>query len=160
MILFDFSKKVDITNWRVIDDVVMGGKSNGNFYINEEENAVFTGEISLDNNGGFSSVRYNFDTVDIGKYTKIVLLIKGDGKKYQFRVKTSKNDYFSYITEFKTTKEWKKIEINLSSLYPAFRGRKLRMENYPSEKMEEIAFLIGNKKAENFRLEIDKITFE
>ena len=45
-------------------------------------------------------------------------------------------------------------------MYPAFRGRKLNIENYQGEKMQEIAFLIGNKKNENFRLEIDKIEIQ
>ena len=39
--------------WQVIDDGVMGGRSKGNFAINEEGNAVFEGTVSLDNNGGF-----------------------------------------------------------------------------------------------------------
>lgn len=36
----------------------MGGKSSGDFYINESGNGVFEGFVSLANNGGFSSVRY------------------------------------------------------------------------------------------------------
>ncbi|WP_286938426.1 MULTISPECIES: hypothetical protein [unclassified Algoriphagus] len=39
----------------------------------------------------------------------------------------------------------------------AFRGRDLNMENFPGDQVEEIAFLIGNKKAESFKLEIDYI---
>jgi NADH dehydrogenase [ubiquinone] 1 alpha subcomplex assembly factor 1 len=34
------------------------------------------------------------------------------------------------------------------------------MENYPGEQMEMIAFLIGNKKAEPFKLEIDSIVLK
>jgi NADH dehydrogenase [ubiquinone] 1 alpha subcomplex assembly factor 1 len=40
-------------------------------------------------------------------------------------------------------------------MYPAFRGRALSIGNFGSESIEEIAFLIGNKTAENFKLEID-----
>ena len=42
-------------------------------------------------------------------------------------------------------------------MYPAFRGRKLNIGNYPGKQMEMIAFLIGNKNAESFILEIDSI---
>ena len=45
-------------------------------------------------------------------------------------------------------------------MYPAFRGRKLQMNNFSSESIQELAFLIGNKKAQNFKLEIDKIYLE
>jgi len=56
--IFEFSKQSNISSWRVVDDVVMGGVSSGNFEINEEGNGLYTGKISLDNNGGFSSLRY------------------------------------------------------------------------------------------------------
>jgi NADH dehydrogenase [ubiquinone] 1 alpha subcomplex assembly factor 1 len=40
---------------------------------------------------------------------------------------------------------------------PGFRGMKPNIPDYPGKQMEEISFLIANKKAESFRLEIDKI---
>ena len=61
MILFDFNIKSDISNWKVVDDVVMGGRSNGNFELNKNGYGVFSGNVSLENNGGFSSLRYRFD---------------------------------------------------------------------------------------------------
>ncbi len=45
-------------------------------------------------------------------------------------------------------------------MYPAFRGRTLNMDNLKPNKIEEIAILIGNKKAEKFRLEIDSISLQ
>ena len=83
--------------------------------------------------------------------------MKGDGKRYQFRVKTSSYDRASYITHFQTSGEWETVEISLADMYPAFRGMKLNRPNFSGEKMEHIAFLISNKQAEIFRLEIDKI---
>lgn len=157
MILFDFKKDSVLTNWRVIDDVVMGGRSNGSLDINSEGNAVFRGVISTENNGGFSSIRYQFERREIAPYKKISIRLKGDGKAYQFRVKSTKSQRHNYIFPFETTGEWETIEIQLSEMTPAFRGRKLEMLNYNGEIIEEIAFLIGNKKAESFSLEIDKI---
>ena len=159
-IIFDFNEKADITNWKIVDDVVMGGRSSGKFYLNEEGNGVFEGSISLKNNGGFSSLRYRFDALSTTSSSKIILKVKGDGKRYQFRVKDKSSNYYSYITSFDSTTGFKTIEINLSDMYPGFRGRKLDSPNYNSESIEEIAILIGNKKEENFKLEIDSITFE
>jgi len=45
-------------------------------------------------------------------------------------------------------------------MYPAFRGRKLELPNFSESTIEEIAFLIGNKKNEDFELLIDSITLE
>ena len=129
-ILFDFNKNSSISNWIVVDDVVMGGKSNGNFHLNKDGKGVFSGKISLDNNGGFSSVRYGFNKLNIEKFKSIVLKIKGDGKNYQFRIKHKSSDYASYITSFSSSGEWQEIEIPLNSMYPSFRGRKLDEPNF------------------------------
>lgn len=155
--IFDFSKDANISSWRVVDDVVMGGRSQGNFILNKNGNGLFSGKVSLENNGGFSSLRYRFKEIKVSSYTKVVLKVKGDGNPYQFRIKDSYRNFYSYIKTFNTSKEWELIEINLSEMYPAFRGRTLAMDNFSSEIIEEIAILIGNKKEQQFMLEIDEI---
>jgi hypothetical protein len=157
MTIFDFNTKSNSTNWRIVDDVVMGGRSNGNFKLNNSGNGEFFGMVSLENNGGFSMVQYPFETKKVDAFTKVVIRLKGDGKTYQFRIKTNNDDRHSYTTSFDTNGEWEIIEIPFNQLEPAFRGRKLDMENYPGNQMEMIAFLIGNRKAESFKLEIKSI---
>ena len=156
-IIFNFNKKSDIKNWTIVDDVVMGGKSSGTFKLNPDGHGVFQGEISLENNGGFSSLRHRFEKTQIKEHTKIIIRLKGDGKKYQFRIKSNSSDYYSYIAPFKTSGDWQDIEIPLKDMYPSFRGRKLDKPNFSNDSFEEIAFLIGNKKQEKFKLLIDKI---
>lgn len=160
MTLFNFNSKSNISNWRIVDDVVMGGQSNGNFTINEAGNGLFHGKVSLENNGGFSMVQYRFDTKDVSNYSKVLIKLKGDGKAYQFRVKSDSNDAHSYIYPFETNGEWQTIEVPFNTMYPTFRGRKLNTGNYTGKQMELIAFLIGNKKAESFILEIDSIVLK
>lgn len=157
MVIFDFNEKSSLENWYIINDNVMGGVSRSNISINEDGNAVFKGSVSLENNGGFCSVRYDFEEIDVTNFEKITFRIKGDGKKYQFRIRANRDDYYSYINYFETSGKWQTIEIPLREMYPVFRGRKLEMPDFSHKKIEEIAFLIGNKKEENFRLEIDKI---
>tara|TARA_Y100000385_G_scaffold87669_1_gene90282 strand:- start:7161 stop:7751 length:591 start_codon:yes stop_codon:yes gene_type:complete len=158
MVLFEFTKDSDLTNWAVVDDGVMGGRSAGNFSLNHEGNATFYGSVSLENNGGFSSIRSSFSEKNIDGRSKILIHLKGDGKKYQFRTKSDKYDRHSYVYIFSTTGEWETISIPLAKMEPRFRGRRLDMPNYPSKVLEEIAILVSNKKAEMFKLEIDKIT--
>lgn len=156
-IIFDFNSNSDTASWRIVDDVVMGGQSNGNFKINQEGYGEFYGNVSLENNGGFSSLRYRFSSMEVKDFKEVVLRVKGDGKKYQFRIKDSSSNYYSFISHFETNGAWQTIKIVLSDMYPAFRGRTLEMDSFSSEKIEEIAFLIGNKTAEKFNLELDKI---
>ena len=49
------------------------------------------------------------------------------------------------------------ISIPIKNMFPSFRGRKLDQANFSHDKIEEIAFLIGNKKEEDFKLMIDSI---
>ncbi|MDB4292752.1 CIA30 family protein [Maribacter sp.] len=155
--LFDFNSNSDASAWRVVDDGVMGGLSQGQFAINEAGHGFFRGEISLDNNGGFSSVRHTFEPRDVSNFSGIFIRLKGDGKAYQFRVKEETGQRFSHIADIKTNGEWETIRIEFSEMYPAFRGRLLDLPNYTGKNMTEIAFLIGNKEVETFALEIDFI---
>ncbi len=157
LLIFNFNKDCDSSNWNVVDDRVMGGRSGGSFYVDKEGNGVFEGFVSLQNNGGFSSVKYSFKTKKTEDYHKIIIRLRGDGKRYQIRIKSNKDDQHSYIKYINTTEDWQLIEISLNEMYPTFRGRKLDLPNYPRKTLEEVAFLIGNKVAENFRLEIDSI---
>lgn len=159
-LIFDFNHNSNITGWKVIDDVVMGGRSNGKFKMDSDGNGVFFGDVSLDNNGGFSSVRYQFDKINTTKDSKVLIRLKGDGKEYQFRVKSNRNTYYSYVTIFKTTGDWENIVINLNDLYPSFRGQTLNIPNFTGNSIEEMVFLIGNKKIESFNLVLDRIDME
>ena len=156
-LVYDFSKNSNASDWVIIDDVVMGGRSNGDFSIDDDGNGVFFGKVSTENNGGFSSVRYQFDKINTISDSKILMKIKGDGKDYQIRIKDKKSNYFSYITTFQTNGNWQNISISLKDLYPSFRGQNLDLPNYNNDSFEEIVFLIGNKKNESFKLIIDKI---
>lgn len=160
IVIFDFQKNADISNWQVVDDVVMGGRSAGNFKLNDEGHGVFFGKVSLENNGGFSSVRYLFNRKNIEGYRFVKIRLKGDGNTYQFRIKTNQNDYYSYNASFDTSGEWEVIELPLALMYPSYRGRKLAMGNFPALKMSEIRFLIGNNKPQSFELLIDKLRLE
>jgi len=158
---FNSNKTIDIKNtsnnkWYVVNDNVMGGLSKGNIsYINNT--LIFKGRISLENNGGFSSIKKYPKNILVNKNNKIVLTVKGDGKTYYLRVKSKINDYYTYTIPFKTTNNWQIITLKLADFYPTFRGRKLNMDNFNKTTVQEIGFLIGNKKNEEFKIEISEI---
>ena len=156
-IIYNFNKTSNIKNWMVVDDIVMGGKSIGSFELSEEGNGIFKGHVSLENNGGFSSVKYKFSKIYIKNAKVLILRIKGDSKNYQFRLKANSLDKHSYITKFSTTGEWQEIEIPIQNMYPSFRGKKLDIPNFSEAYIEEIAFLIANKSDESFEFAIDTI---
>lgn len=160
MVISDFSEPAEFDNWVIVDDGVMGGKSEGEFKPTKEDKALFKGDVSLKNNGGFTSIRNSFDQKDISGATKAMITIKGDKKNYQFRVKEANKDRHAYKYEFETSGKWETIEIPLSEMEPTFRGMRPNYPNYEAKDLSEIGFLIANKKNESFSLEISKIWLE
>jgi hypothetical protein len=138
-IIFDFNKKADVREWIVVD-AVMGGESSSTFNLNDDGFGVFEGSISLENNGGFSSVRYRFQKIQVKEYTSIVIKLQGDGKEYQFRIKSNSGDYYSYIAPFSTSGEWQEIVIPLKDMYPSFRGRKLNQPNFSKILLKKLPY--------------------
>ena len=158
--IFYFTKSSDISPWYVVNDGVMGGLSRGSFTRTSEGHGLFQGDVSLDNNGGFTSVRYRFSPMQVKSNAKIKLRLKGDGKEYQFRIKDNSRQYYSYIITFETSSDWQDIEIPLSQMTPSFRGRTLDLPNFSEDQIEEIVFLIANKKEERFELLLDSIELQ
>lgn len=159
-VIFNGADTNSLSDWFVVNDGVMGGLSQGSLTLSNAGNIQYTGTVRLENNGGFSSLRHTFKTKEVSKYSFVVLKIKGDGKNYQFRIKSDTSQRFSYITGFKTSGSWETIKLRLDSFYPSFRGITLNQPNYPGKVMEEIAILIGNKQKQSFSLEIEKIYLE
>ncbi|QLG44021.1 CIA30 family protein [Costertonia aggregata] len=158
--LFDFSRDSDISKWVVVNDGVMGGLSQGSFKLNKKGHGEFSGYVSLENNGGFSSIRYPIKTLSTEPYSRFEIKLRGDRKNYQFRAKSQRYQRHSYISKIETNGDWQTITVKFSDMYPAFRGNILDIPNYDGRALAEIAFLIGNKKAEDFKLEIDYIRLQ
>ncbi len=156
-IIFNFSNSASIKDWQIVNDGVMGGLSDSQISLTKEGYGKFSGHVSLANNGGFASVRYLTRINIKPNKNQIVLKVKRDGKTYQFRLKSDANQPESYVKEFKTTGEWQTIQIELSEFSPQFRGRQLNMPNFNFDAIEEVRFLIANKKEEDFVLLIDTI---
>ncbi|TXE21177.1 CIA30 family protein [Psychroflexus gondwanensis] len=156
-LIYDFNSSENLENWTIVNDGVMGGLSSSTMNLNEEGHGVFTGKISLKNNGGFASVRHFTNMSNVGSYKYIILKVRGNPSTYQFRLKKERGDYYSYVNSFEVTPTWKTVKLEISAFYPTYRGRSLDLPNFNAESIEEVTFLIGNKAVEEFKLEIDKI---
>ena len=172
-ILFDFTNpKQEVKSmWGAVDDVVMGGVSQSNFQLADKQ-AIFTGYVSTDNNGGFASVRTrNFDfPLDLSDYQGIELCVKGDGKRYKFITRCegkwdgiSYNYSFDTIYDFPTT-----IQIPFTELRPVFRAKTVtEAGDFDSSKVYSLQLMLSkfeydgqlNSKFEpgNFSLAIESI---
>jgi hypothetical protein len=159
-VLFDFANPAVMRGWQVEDDGVMGGVSRGNMVHDKPGHLIFHGDVSLENNGGFSSIQNNFDSLDVSGYQHAILRLKGDGKDYRFIVESAPNARHYYVAEFGTSGDWQEIKIPLRTMYPMRRGDRLDLPDYPAETLSQVRFMIANGRAESFRLEIASIRLE
>ncbi len=148
--VYDFNSNSELSDWYVVNDGVMGGLSRGSLEINKVGNAVFSGKVSLENNGGFTSIRYPFTTRNIEGYPYLVLRVKGDGKRYQVRVKPDTSLYYSFVAYMDTKGTWETIKIPLRQMYPVFRGFRLDLPNYEGNELGEVGILIGTSVLRSF----------
>ena len=148
---------MDASAWRSINDGVMGGLSSGGM-IQIEQGLRFTGEISLENNGGFSSVR-RLAEQDLSGATSVRLEVRGDGREYQFRIRQdSQFDGVAWRALFTTGDQWQTVEIALDEFVPVFRGRTVA-EAGPvvASRIRQIGFLLADKNDGRFALDVRRI---
>lgn len=160
MVIFDFKNSDKNENWIIVNDSVMGGLSKSEFFISDSNTAIFRGTVSLENNGGFTSTRTRPRLFKLDEFKGILIRLKGDGKKYQFRIRT--NDRFdgvAYRYQFTTEiSQWMTIKVPFNECVPVFRGRILNNVAPISPKMiHQIGFLIADNQAGQFQLEIEWI---
>ncbi|HMP74411.1 MAG TPA: CIA30 family protein [Kiritimatiellia bacterium] len=143
--------------WHIENDGVMGGVSSSTFIIHEDGYAVFSGDVSLDNNGGFASVQYGFEPIDVSRHTTLALRIKGDGKTYRLLVEDQPNAWHYYEIEFPTSGDWETIHIPLADLVPVRRGDRLDRPNFPGQTLAQVRIMIANARPESFSLLLERV---
>jgi NADH dehydrogenase [ubiquinone] 1 alpha subcomplex assembly factor 1 len=158
--IYTFSVQTNIGEWRIVNDGVMGGISKSSLKLTDAGYGKFSGHVSLANNGGFASVQLNTDIQLAEEIRFIVLRVKGDGKRYEFRLKGSISQPESYVHPFATSGEWETIRLSIREFYPQFRGSKLNIPNFNFNSIEQLTFLIANKQEEDFDMLIDWIGLE
>src|SRR4051794_21095017 len=77
--LFDFARPAAARAWQPINDGVMGGASDGRFQITDRGTMEFFGPLSLENNGGFASVRSRRSDLGLKRDDTMLIRLKGDG---------------------------------------------------------------------------------
>lgn len=159
-VLCVFSVEAGPGGWAIEDDGVMGGLSRGTFSVSEEGHGVFAGEVSLDNNGGFSSVQWFFEPVEVSAFRSIAVRLKGDGKPYRLLVEAEPGARHYYEAEFPTSGEWETVIVPFSAMLPTRRGDRLDLPPFPGQQLALVRFMIANGRAESFRLEIDRLWLE
>lgn len=130
-VVFDFTQpSINLKDtWGALDDVVMGGVSQSNMRF-EDNTAIFSGNVSTANSGGFASVRTrNFaPPLNLSRFAGLELRVKGDGQRYKFLLRCEERwDGIAYSYSFDTTPDgWMAVRIPFADLIPVFRAKTVR----------------------------------
>jgi len=157
--LLDFQDGVGA--WSTVLDGVMGGRSTGRVSQPEPGMLRFSGELSLENNGGFSQMRTAVREGAMDGAEGLALEVRGDGRTYNFDVRQStvRTMAGSYQQSFATRDgEWTTVRLPLSEFTLYSFGRKVRRaRSLDAANIESIGVTLSDKKAGPFALELRSI---
>ena len=161
--LFDFTEADAPKQWQTVNDGVMGGVSEGKFKITDTKTMEFFGTLSLANNGGFASVRTKAKKLSLEKDDALVAKIRGDGRQYMLNLYPNKQRMaYSYRATVQTKKdEWIEVKVPLDKFEATSFGRIVKNAGLVKpEEINSLGFMLGDKKAGPFKMEIEWIKVE
>jgi hypothetical protein len=160
--VFDFADAAAVLAWSPIDDRVMGGVSCSRLRHDAAGHAVFEGEVSLQRNGGFASVRSTSGERGRPGATTCVIEMRGGGGK-QFKLTFLTDDAFdgvNYQSSFTPGADgWQTLLLPLSGFQATFRGRGVAgAPALESSRIRQVGLMIAGGQAGPFALDIRRIS--
>ncbi len=156
-----FVDPASIAGWSNVDDTVMGGVSSSTTSW-EEGRLVFAGELSLENNGGFTSVRGPVDPsigTTIADAAALSVDAEGDGRTYVVQLRTvDESLYISSLTSVDGVAQ--RYELPLAGFEPVTRFLEPSPGTPPldASAVVQIAIYLLDKQEGGFRLAVGGIS--
>lgn len=148
-----------LKSWTSVNDGVMGGVSKGGFKRSEQGTLLFAGDLSLENNGGFASIRMKPGALGLSGMSALVVKARGDGRTYWVELRVtdqmSASSYRAYLPT--TAGEWKEAQIPFADFKLQTFGRELPLKAINPAAVSSVGFTLADKKPGPFALEIGAI---
>lgn len=156
-LIFDFTTPQAVTAWHAIDDRIMGGTSQSQADYIDGGGLCFSGSVSLENQGGFASIRSADADHDLGGFLGLALHLRGDGKTYKLSLRT--DDFFdgiSYQSAFSTRQDgWHDIALPFSDFKPTHHGLQLStIAPLDASRVRSFGLFIADRQQGPFRLNV------
>ena len=155
--ILDFTDKDAVNDWEAIDDRIMGGISQSQAQYVSNVGLRFAGVVSLENNGGFASIRSKSGIYDLSETDGLTLRVRGDGRTYKISLRTDNFfDGISYQSEFDKGKDgWQEIHLPFKDFKPTHHGLKLNTAApMDTSNVKSFGLFIANRREESFQLDI------
>jgi putative membrane-bound dehydrogenase-like protein len=153
----EFSAPAVAQAWQAVNDGVMGGVSDGRFRITADKTLEFFGTLSLENNGGFASVRTKPAGLPFESGDTVVVRVKGDGREYLLNLHTkARRMAFSYRAPLPTAKgEWREVRVPLRDFIPTAFGRRVEgLGPVDPAEINGVGVMLSDKKPGPFAVEL------
>ena len=172
-LIFDFADPSAVQAWHAIDDRVMGGLSRSGLRHDAQGHAVFEGEVSLERNGGFASVRST--PADRGQPDAAACLIevrghssgptsansRGASRHFKLSLLTDNGfDSLNYQARFSPTGgDWQTLRLPLAAFRPSFRGSEVQgAPGLDPARVRQVGLMVADRQAGPFALDIRRIS--
>ena len=159
LLLTDFTSNSSDMGWYVVNDNVMGGRSEGDFD-QERGKLVFSGRTNT-NGGGFSSIRTGPMQLDLADFSGIQLKVKGDGRRYTWRLTTDarwRGRQVAYWADFETRDgTWTTVNIPFSDFIPRNRRYQLDGPSLEPAQITGMGLMIYDNLDGPFELELASV---
>jgi len=162
-VLFRFDSAASVQGWSAIDDRVMGGVSLSRLRHDAAGHAVFEGQVSLERNGGFASVRSLPQNLGLTGAVDCVVEVRGDGNRFKLNLRTDAAfDGVNYQASFAPDAgRWSVIRLPLSGFRASFRGRDVPgAPPLDAGRIQQLGFMIADRQAGAFALAVRSVALE
>ena len=147
----DFTNSNTMRDCWIINDGVMGGVSQSSLR-QDAQGMFFEGMVSLENNGGFASMR---SSVRFTQGTQLLeLLAKGDGKRYKLVLRTELAPRVTYAADFIAEPTWQTYRFNVNQFKSTVRGQIVNALALSFSDVIEFGILISNNQAGKFGIQL------
>jgi NADH dehydrogenase [ubiquinone] 1 alpha subcomplex assembly factor 1 len=147
----------------LLTDNVMGGLSKSEISYNSNS-LLLKGDISLENFGGFSSIRSKFSKIDLSSYTGVKIKFKSTNQRFALTLENSQNwTKPNYKNEFFAKKDgqWHIATLYFKDFSETLIGRPTgnKMQTETLKNILRVGIITTMKQEGPFALEVDYIDF-
>lgn len=155
----DTAEGLPLAPWYPVDDGVMGGRSRSRFAL-AAGTGLFSGVLSLENNGGFCSVRSPDFAAGWGNSQGVTLRVRGDGKTYTLCLHTrALPPGTSYRCRFTPSAgEWAEVALPFDRFVLMRLGHRIGVEPVNPNHVRGVSLLIADKQEGPFALELARLS--
>ncbi|WP_439475716.1 CIA30 family protein [Algoriphagus formosus] len=162
-LVFYFGEGKDFGRWSIINDGGMGGLSESKAQLSDDA-VLFSGTVSLKNNGGFVSLRGPLGNYDLSEYSFCEIRYKSDtDRKFELLIEKETPFYLpKYRKKFgEKSEDWQTLKIPLRDLEISRMGNTMAKGIDPKELagIKRIGFILADKQEGSFELWIDYLKF-